>query len=49
MFKKILVAYDGSEEAKLALAKAGQIAEVGEAEIHILMLERVWSLASPET
>jgi nucleotide-binding universal stress UspA family protein len=41
MFKKILVAYDGSEGAKLALAKAGEIAEVGKAEIHILTVGRI--------
>ena len=41
MFKKILVAYDGSEGAKLALAKAGQIAQVGRAEIHVLTVGRI--------
>jgi nucleotide-binding universal stress UspA family protein len=41
MFKKILVAYDGSEGAKFALAKAGELAEVGKAEIHILTVGRI--------
>lgn len=41
MFKKILVAYDGSDGAKLALAKAGKIAEVDNAEIHILTVGRI--------
>jgi nucleotide-binding universal stress UspA family protein len=41
MFKKILVAYDGSEGAKLALAKAGEIAQVGRAEIHVLTVGRI--------
>ena len=41
MFKKILVAYDGSEGAKFALAKAGKIAEVGKAEIHVLTVGRI--------
>jgi nucleotide-binding universal stress UspA family protein len=41
MFKKILVAYDGSEGAKLALAKAAQITNVAKAEIHILAVGRI--------
>lgn len=41
MFKRILVAYDGSDGAKLALAKAGKIAEVGKADIHILTVGRI--------
>jgi len=41
MFKKILVAYDGSEGAKVALAKAREIAEAAQAEIHILAVGRI--------
>jgi nucleotide-binding universal stress UspA family protein len=41
MFKKILVAYDGSEGAKLALAKAEEIAKAAKAEIHILAVGRI--------
>jgi nucleotide-binding universal stress UspA family protein len=41
MFKKILVAYDGSEGAKLALAKAVEIAKVSKAETHILAVGRI--------
>jgi nucleotide-binding universal stress UspA family protein len=41
MFKKILVAYDGSDSAKVALAKAGKIAKVGKAEIHVLTVGRI--------
>jgi nucleotide-binding universal stress UspA family protein len=36
MFERILVAYNGSEGAKRALVKAGEIAKVAEAEIHVL-------------
>jgi len=41
MFKKILVAYDGSEGAKLALQKAREITQAANAEIHILALGRI--------
>jgi nucleotide-binding universal stress UspA family protein len=41
MFKKILVAYDGSDGAKLALTKAHEIAQAGKAEIHILAVGRI--------
>ncbi|TAJ76913.1 universal stress protein [bacterium] len=41
MFKKILVAYDGSEGAKLALSKAADIGKVSEAELHILAVGRI--------
>jgi nucleotide-binding universal stress UspA family protein len=41
MFKKILVAYDGSEGAKLALAKAEEIARVATAALHILAVGRI--------
>ena len=41
MFKKILVAYDGSEGAKLALEKAVAIAETAAAELHLLAVGRL--------
>ncbi len=41
MLKKILVAYDGSEGAKLALAKAGEIAQVCRAESEVLTARRI--------
>lgn len=41
MFSKILVAYDGSEGAKLALTKACDIARAAKAEIHILAVGRI--------
>jgi nucleotide-binding universal stress UspA family protein len=41
MFRKILVAYDGSEGAKLALAKAQEIAKVVKADMHILAVGRI--------
>jgi nucleotide-binding universal stress UspA family protein len=41
MFNKILVAYDGSDGAKLALAKAWEIARTAKAEIHILAVGRI--------
>ena len=41
MFKRILVAYDGSEGAKLALAKAVEISKAAKADIHILAVGRI--------
>lgn len=41
MFKKILVAYDGSEGAKLALGKASEISKAAKAEIHIVAVGRI--------
>ncbi len=41
MFKKILVAYDGSEGAQLALDKSAEIAGVANAELHILAVGRI--------
>jgi nucleotide-binding universal stress UspA family protein len=41
MFRKILVAYDGSEGAKLALAKAREIVQAARAEIHVLAVGRI--------
>jgi nucleotide-binding universal stress UspA family protein len=41
MFRKILVAYDGSEGAKLALAKAQEIARAAKADIHIVAVGRI--------
>lgn len=41
MFKKILVAYDGSEGAKLALSKAADIGKIAGSELHILAVGRI--------
>lgn len=41
MFKKILLAYDGSDGARLALEKAAEIAQVGRAELHLLAVGRI--------
>jgi nucleotide-binding universal stress UspA family protein len=41
MFKKILVAYDGSDGAKLALAKAVEIAKASQTEMHLLAVGRI--------
>ncbi|MEX0802019.1 MAG: universal stress protein [Candidatus Binatia bacterium] len=41
MFKKILVAYDGSDGAKLALAKAVEIAKASQTEMHVLAVGRI--------
>ena len=41
MFKKILVAYDGSEGAKLALEKSGEIVGAAHAELHLLAVGRI--------
>ena len=41
MFKKILVAYDGSEGAKLALTKGREIAQAAKADLHFLAVGRI--------
>ena len=41
MFKKILVAYDGSDGAKRALEKAVEIVRLMQAEVHILAVGRI--------
>lgn len=41
MFKKVLVAYDGSDGARLALGKAADIGRVAGAELHILAVGRI--------
>src|SRR5574342_598831 len=41
MFKKILLAYDGSDGAKLALDKAAEITKVGGAELHLVAVGRI--------
>ena len=41
MFKKILLAYDGSEGAKLALEKVTEMAKAGAAELHLLAVGRI--------
>jgi nucleotide-binding universal stress UspA family protein len=41
MFRKILVAYDGSEGAKHALEKAAKMVKLARAEIHILAVGRI--------
>jgi len=41
MFKKVLLAYDGSDGAKLALEKGGEITKIAEAELHILAVGRI--------
>lgn len=41
MFKKVLVAYDGSDGAGLALAKAAEIGKFAGAELHILAVGRI--------
>ncbi|MBI4528772.1 MAG: universal stress protein [Deltaproteobacteria bacterium] len=41
MFRKVLLAYDGSEGAKLALKKAAEIAQAAHAELHILAVGRI--------
>jgi len=41
MFKKILLAYDGSEGSKLAFDKAAAIAKLTSAEFHILAVGRI--------
>ena len=41
MFNKILVAYDGSEGAKLALEKVADLAKFASAEFHLLAVGRI--------
>jgi nucleotide-binding universal stress UspA family protein len=41
MFKKILLAYDGSDGSKLALDKAAELAKAAQAEFHILAVGRI--------
>jgi nucleotide-binding universal stress UspA family protein len=41
MFKKILLAYDGSEGAKLALTKVAEMAKTAAAELHLLAVGRI--------
>jgi len=41
MFKKILLAYDGSDGYKLALDKAAELANAAQAEFHILAVGRI--------
>ncbi len=41
MFRKILLAYDGSDGAKLALEKSGEIVRAAHAELHILAVGRI--------
>jgi nucleotide-binding universal stress UspA family protein len=41
MFKRILLAYDGSEGSKLAFEKTAQIAKLTSAEFHILAVGRI--------
>jgi nucleotide-binding universal stress UspA family protein len=41
MFNKILLAYDGSDGAKLAFEKAAEIAQLTSADFHILAVGRI--------
>lgn len=41
MFRKILVAFDGSEGAKFALAKAAELVKATRAEFHVLSVGRI--------
>jgi nucleotide-binding universal stress UspA family protein len=41
MFKKILLAYDGSEGAKLALEKVAEMAKTAAVELHLLAVGRI--------
>jgi len=41
MFNKILLAYDGSDGAKLAFEKAAEIAKLTSADFHILAVGRI--------
>ena len=41
MFKKILLAYDGSDGSKLALDKAAELVKAAQAEFHLLAVGRI--------
>lgn len=41
MFNKILLAYDGSDGARLALEKVVEIAKIANAELHLLAVGRI--------
>jgi nucleotide-binding universal stress UspA family protein len=41
MFKKILLAHDGSDGSKLALDKAAELADAAHSEIHLLAVGRI--------
>ena len=41
MFKKILLAFDGSDGSNLALEKTAELAKLAEAEVHILAVGRI--------
>lgn len=41
MFNKILLAYDGSDGARLALEKVVEIAQVADTELHLLAVGRI--------
>jgi nucleotide-binding universal stress UspA family protein len=41
MFRKILLAYDGSDGSKLALEKVVEITQVANAELHLLAVGRI--------
>ena len=41
MFKKILLAYDGSDGAKLALERVAELAKVTKTELHMLAVGRI--------
>ncbi|MGH7830025.1 MAG: universal stress protein [Candidatus Binatia bacterium] len=41
MFKKILLAYDGTDGSKLALEKTAELAKAAQAEFHILAVGRI--------
>jgi nucleotide-binding universal stress UspA family protein len=41
MFNKILLAYDGSDGAKLALDKAAEMAKAAAADFHLLAVGRI--------
>jgi nucleotide-binding universal stress UspA family protein len=41
MFKKILLAYDGSDASKLAFEKAAELAKISGGDLHILAVGRI--------